>query len=461
MEEALKNYEQFSKAYNMIDKELQDNGQLSIDVMLLNNNPGEVINAIILYAPRSFELLKNNEKMRDYFITYLFEKKSYFDNLSISNDKLGKLLAKPNFEYSSSDSRKKEESLYYNEKDQEKYLDDILKRLIDCTNLYFDLYHNKNIPIQLGDGTKLELQFLYKNLLHILGITQEQVKNNPELMKALNIDPNKVQNLHAEEILERIIKDIQTNKDILCLQMQKKISKYNKESTSKSIVSTQVDSSTSTEMLPYDKIDIKTRAFINSGPYSDVSVISELAPGSFFIANDAPKPDNQRDIQQARISKTDFNTLEKDKVTIETKDGDKIDISRGDYIFNGYTKNPGDVRTLRSAQVGTSKKVIDDKNGNKTDNLYKFKKMFNGQTPIPIVGVENPGDGTTLIFTPEQQKNFFLSLYYDFSGEGGMNFEPYIEMLNQFAERFKNELEQQAIAKTQSGIIIPSQGRTK
>ena len=55
----------------------------------------------------------------------------------------------------------------------------------------------------------------------------------------------------------------------------------------------------------------------------------------------------------------------------------------------------------------------------------------------------------------------FLSLYYDFSGKDGMNFESYIEILKEFTETFRNELEQQALAKTDSGVIIPTNGGLK
>ena len=459
MEESLKLYEQFNNVYNLIDDELQKNGQLTIDILLLDNNPSDVLNAISNYAPTSFEFLKNNNEIKNYFVAYLFKKKDYFENLSISNDKLGKLLYKS--KRPGQEQHLKTDSLYYNEENQEKYLDDILKRLIDCTNLYFNLYHNKNIPILLGDGTRLELQFLYENLLHILGITKEQVKNNPELMRALNIESDKIQRLSSIEILERIIKDIETNKDILCLQMKHKLNRYNANSTSGKIVSTQIDNNTTSEMLPYDKIDLKTRAFMNSGPYGDVSVISGIADNKFFIPKDKNKSSDKREVQQVRISKTDFDTLKKEKVTIDNGNGDKIQISEGDYVFNGYTKRPGDVRTLRSTQIGTSKNVVIDKNGNRRNNIGKFKAMFNGQSPIPVIGVENPDGETVKIFTPEQQQEMFLSLYYDFGGKGGMNFESYIEILKEFTETFRNELEQQALAKTDSGVIIPTNGGLK
>lgn len=458
MDEPLKLYEQFNNVYNLIDNELQKNGQLTIDVILLDNNPSDVLNIISNYAPTSFEFLKNNNEIKNYFVAYLFKKKEYFENLSISNDKLGKLLSKDG---AGQVQHPKSDSFYYSESDQEKYLDDILKRLIDCTNLYFNLYHNKNIPILLGDGTRLELQFLYENLLHILGITKSQVVNNTELMRALNIESDKIQRLSSIEILERIIKDIETNKDILCLQMKQRLSRYNEDSTNGKIVSTQIDDSTTSEMLPYDKIDLKTRAFMNSGPYGDVSVISGIADDKYFIRDDKDKPNDKRDIQQVRISKTNFDTLKKEKVTIDNGTGDEIQISRGDYVFNGYTKRHGDVRTLRSTQIGTSKRIIDAPDGTKRNNIGKFKAMFNGQSPIPVIGVENPDGGTVKIFTPEQQQEMFLSLYYDFSGKNGMNFESYIEILKEFTEIFRNELEQQALAKTDSGIIIPTNGGLK
>lgn len=462
-DEIKKLYEKFQNIYVYIENELKENNQLPIDVMLLNMNPSDVLNIMSSYAPISFGILKQNEEMQKYFISYLYRKKEYFDNLSIPNEKLGLLLSKDG---AGQTQHHKSESFYYNEANQEKYLNDILNRLIDCANLYYSLYHNNDINVQLGDGTKLSLQFLESNLLHVLGITQFQVNNNPELRKALNVPEWK--NMGSMEILEKIIKDIQTNKDILCLQMKNNIKRIEKYGTSGEIVSTQLDPNTSSELLPYDKIDLKTRAFINSGPYNGVSVISGISDDQGFISSDRvdtsnpkrPQKPEDREIQQVRISKTDFDTLEKEKVTIETDDGQQINISRGDYIFNGYTKRPEDIRTLRSSQVGTSKRIIPNPDGSKRNNIGKFKAMFNGQTPIPVVGVENP-DGTTLVFTPEQQQEMFMSLYFDFGGKGGMNFSSYLDILNEFAINFRNELEEQALIKTDSGIIIPTNNSMK
>lgn len=453
----LKYYEIFNDIYNKIDEKLKSNGQLTIDILLLDNNPSDVLNIICNYAPMYYDFLKKDENFMNLFVSLLFRKKEYYDNLSISNEKLGKLLSKDGDGYV---QHPKTESFYYNEDDQEKYLNDILNRLIDCVNLYYNMYYKKDIPIILGDGTKLTLQFLESNLLHILGITTSQVRENQELRKALNI--NESDSLGAMKILERIINDIQTNKNILCLQMKNKLKKFKKNDSNGKIVETQINPETQTELLPYDKIDLKKRAFINSGPYSDVSVISGLANNKYFIRDDKNKPNNEREIQQVRISKTDFNTLKKDKVTIDTPTGEKIQISRGDYVFNGYTMKPDDKRSIRSSQVGTSKRVIESFDGTKRNNIGKFRGMFNGQSPIPIIGIEDPNGDTVKIFTPEQQQEMFLSLYFDFSGNGGMNFESYIEILKNFTEYFKTELENQAIAKTESGIIIPnSNGKKK
>lgn len=456
MEENIKEfYDKFSNLCNYINGELKTNGQLQIDELLIKNNPSNVITIISNYAPNGYNYLKNSKDFRDYFIEYLYKKKNKLNDLSISNSKLGDLLSKDS---AGQVQHNKEESYYYYSSNPEKYLEDILGRLIDCVNLYYSLYYNNDINVKLGDGTKLALQFLEDNLLHVLGITNKQVNENPELRKALNIPDWK--KLGSIEILERIIKDLQTNKDIICIQMENNMKKISKYGTSGEIIKAQLDQNTDSELLPYDKIDLKTRAFMNSGPYNGVSVVSGVADNTYFIRDDKDKDNNDRDIQQVRISKTDFDTLEKDSVTIETDSGQKISIARGDYVFNGYTKRDGNIRTLRSSQIGTSKRIIPNGDGTTRNNISKFKRMFDGQTPLPIVEVENP-DGTSLIFSPEEQQAMFLSLYYDFSGEHGMNFEAYFDILKQFTEDFKNELESQALSKTENGIIISTQGGKK
>lgn len=441
-------YEYFNNIYNYIDNELQQNGQFTIDVLLLDKNPSDVLDIISNYAPISFSYLMEKENLKNFFIGYLFKKKKYYENLSISADKLEKLMDKSG---PGQVQHRKEESLYYQEDNQEEYLNDILNRLIDCVNMYYNLYHNKDIKLLLGDGTNIYLKFLEENLLHVLGITKDQVKENQELRKALNVPDWKAMN--SMEILERIIKDIQTNKDIICLQMQKKLQRLD-TGTSGQIVKTQLDPSTENELLPFDKIDLKTRAFLNSGPYNGASVISRIAPGKHFIGGDKGKKDSEREVQQVRISKADFATLKKQPVTIKTAGGEEIRITTGDYIFNGYTLRPGDVRTIRSVKVGSSKVSANDSENPRKDSLSDFREMFNYQSPIPVIGVENPDGGTTKIFTPEEQQKLFLSLYYDFGGVGGMNFELYFEMLKDFAEKFKNELESKAISKDATSIEI-------
>ena len=445
-------YEQFNNLYNYIDAELKGNGQFTIDVLLIDNNPSDVLNIIANYAPGSFSYLKDNDEIKDFFIQYLFKKKKYYENLSISNDKLEKLIDKSGL---GQVQHNKEDSLFYSETNQEDYLNDILKRLIDCVNMYYNLYYNNDIKIMLGDGTNLYLQFLEENLLHVLGITQSQVNSNQELRNALNIPSWK--NMGSMEILERIIKDIQTNKDIICAQMQNNIRNIERFGTSGKIVETQLNPNTQSELLPFDKIDLKTRAFLNSGPYNGVSVVSGLAPGTFFLAGDRGKIDSDREIQQVRISKTDFDTLKKQPVTFKTVGGETIRITTGDYIFNGYTYRDNDIRTLRSSQVGSSKVTHQNSSGYTTDGLTKFRRMFQNQSPIPVIGVENPDGETSTVFTPEAQQELFLSLYHDFGGEGGMDFNLYFEMLQDFVEKFQKELQSQTITKTNSGIVVPNQ----
>lgn len=434
-------YNQFQDIYNHIDSELVQNNQYKIDALLLNMNPSDVLDLVSNYAPKGFETLKSNEEMLNYFIGYLFKKKESYDNLSISNEKLGQLISKSG---PGRQQHNKEESLYYNETDKEEYLNNILNRLIDCVNLYYSLYYDNDIEIELGDGTRLALQFLESNLLHILGITKSQVETNRELRRALNI-PDWKERLSSMEILERIIKDIQTNKDILCLQMQNNVRRVERYATSGKIVETQLNDNTSSELLPYDKIDLKTRAFMNSGPYNGVSVISGINNGKYFV---------NRDIKQVRISKADFNTLEKNSVEINIGNGKKIRINTGDYIFNGYVKRDENIRTLMASQVGTSKNVIPQTDGTKTSNIQDYKKMFNNQTPIPVVGVDNP-DGTTLVFSKEQQEEMFLSMYYEFGKV--MNFDLYIDILKSFTDELENDLKEKSITQTESGYIVATE----
>ena len=116
-EETKKFYDKFQNIISNIENELKENNQLPIDVMLLNMNPSDVLNVMSNYAPISFEILKQNNDIQNYFVSYLYKKKEYFNNLSISNEKLGILLSKDGAGQVQHD---KSESFYYNESELDK-----------------------------------------------------------------------------------------------------------------------------------------------------------------------------------------------------------------------------------------------------------------------------------------------------------------------------------------------------
>lgn len=105
---------------------------------------------------------------------------------------------------------------------------------------------------------------------------------------------------------------------ILMRWLNKKVKKGN-------IGKKQFSEETTTQLLPFDKIDLKTRAFMSDTPYTKVSTIVPLAPGEKLTTQ------NDR-ASQVKISKSSLTSIDNSK-TVLLENG-KIKLERGsDYVL--------------------------------------------------------------------------------------------------------------------------------
>ncbi|MBE6141167.1 MAG: hypothetical protein E7172_06570 [Firmicutes bacterium] len=428
-EKIIHDYNEFISYKDKITKEMIEKGLYGPDILLMSYSVSDTID-ILLSKSETFQVICSMDPLTlDLFQKYFlqlkekYKKSLMFDDRKTFTDLIGKvkddsktILPKPKENISFKDKENKEE-----------YIKEILMRLKDCVNLYYSAYHNKQIEAELSNGEYIYIEFLERNLLHMLGITKKQILLNTELKKMLNI-PNVGPDAKPIAILEKIIADLEGNQYIIEAEFKRQVEREQTMKPTGQIANTQFKKETKNELLPFDKIDLKTRAFMSDSPYQKVSTFVPLAPGE--------KLSGQNDLSDVvKISK---NTLVSEKTSkyVDSENAE-VRLKKGnDYNFTGYGMSNDSLPNQRvpmSLIIGSS------------GELYKYKQKFKGQRPYNILSIKSPINGNTTIFSPQEQFDMYLSLLEDFGGSGGMNLTQLLEELKEFTysyeERIMNEIE--------------------
>ena len=395
--EIINNYQEFKKYKSKISSELQKKGFYSVDILLLYYEVSDVID-LLLSESETFQILKDmNPNMTDIFFKYFIAEKKAYRNLTLLQDRetLDMLVNKSKL--SSDDIYQKENISFIDNSNKEKYLKEIVLRLKLCINLYYSAYKDKKVNVELSNGELIYFEFLERNLAHILGVPTYDMLS--ETRSILDIKWNE----KPINILYKIIKDIEGNQDL---------------------ISSQFSLDTKYELLPFDKIDLKTRAFLLDSPYERVSTIVPLAKGEKLAAK------NNQTVS-VKISKSELVRGE----TAPLNKSNALFSNNHDYTLVGYGVSDAarfpKQRTPNSLIVATK------------DNLEIIKKKFAGQTPHNIVSITSPISGNTTLFTPEEEFNLFLSLYEDFGGSDGMNLRHLLEELRRYAYSYEKRVSEE------------------
>ena len=445
-EEIIKDAREFLNYKNRISQEMMEKGSYGPDILLLYYSVPDTID-LLRSESETFQVLCDmNPSLLDMFQKYFLQLKEKYKKSLILPDRSS---LKTLIDKAGQNSRviyPKSNISFENKQDREQYIKDILTRLKDCVNLYYSAYHNKQINAELSNGEYIYLEFLERNLPHILGITKDQILSNPETKKVLNIPQgqmpnekvfdsngrylgiNKNNSISPITILEKIIADLEGNQYIIEEEFKRQVDREQAMKTSGPIASTQFEPQTQKELLPFDKIDLKTRAFMSDSPYEGVSTFVPLAPGEKLTAKN-----DWSDL--AKISKSSLTSESNTKPA--DLENQEVKLNKGnDYIFTGYgmtDRKSSNQRVPMSLIVGSS------------EELDRYKKKFSGQKPHNIVSIDSPINGNSTIFSPQEQFDMYLSLLEDFGGSGGMDLVQLLDELKTFAysyeERIANEIE--------------------
>lgn len=433
----LKAYKEFLGYKNKIDYELKEKGLYGIDILLMSYSVHDTID-FLQENSETFRILTitDNSKIDEFYKYFISLKNRYQQEINLP-DRQSLLLLISKSKQNSKIVFPKNNISFVNTENREEYINRIIRRLKDCVNLYYSAYYNQEIYAELSNGEYTYLKFLEENLPHILGINKNQILMNSEAKRVLNIPQTEMPDIivskngfyhHKEKrnttssiaILEKIIADLETNQDIVNAYFDAIVKQESKE---KGMLSKeQFAKKTSTQLLPFDKIDLKTRAFMSDTPYTKVSTIVPLAPGEKLTTK------NDR-ASQVKISKSSLTSIDNSK-TVLLENG-KIKLERGsDYVFTGYVPH-----SRQEGNVPVSLIVAEN------ESIGMYAKKFIGQKPHNIVSINNPKNGSNTIFSPQEQFEMYLSLLTDFNG--GMDLNDLYQELIQFANSYEARVAEQ------------------
>lgn len=212
----------FRKVISMINKELKSKGIYDCEYMLINNSIEDVIH-VLEDQSDCYNIIKNDKYDNDITFkglleSYFISVKQYYEKLLIKEGKSDSIADKYHRKLVEPIKDKSGNYLIYDKSNIDMSVNEIQKTLLlmkEAVQVYYKVYNNKELIAELttnnlDSSEYFNFQIKEKQLLHLLGVTTEQLKNNPDFQR---LTGNK--NMNSIDILHWILTDIDGNNDLL------------------------------------------------------------------------------------------------------------------------------------------------------------------------------------------------------------------------------------------------------
>lgn len=401
------------KVIIMINNELRSKNVFDVEYMLINNSIEDVMK-VLNDNSEYYHLIKddkysNGVKFRELLEVYFQFVKEKYNSLLIVDGKNNRVVDRY-YDKLKEPTRSGGTFIQYSKSSIGMIQQDVEKTLMlmrEAILAYYKVYHNKKLLAELTTNTVnnsdyLEFVIKEEQLLHLLGVTANQLRNNPDFIR---LTGNR--NMNSIEILEWIVRDVEGNNDLLQYSEDflKRVSKDNFE-----LSKIQFAHDTQSRLLNYHKVRTKSQAFLKYGPFEKVSLVAKIQKGKKLAVN---SNSNTAIISRAECFK------------------------KYPWAYFGSVQNPNNryIETL----------IIDSAKGK--------KELFSGSTPAIVKGVypieEGVGGGSGTggrIFSEEEQFNLFCLAYESFKHEMDFkNLKEYFMELLSFSYNNKEIIEPEEI----------------
>ena len=386
MEMKLQQILDFRRVISMINKELKSKSIYDCEYMLINNSIEDVIH-VLEDQSNYYNIIRNakydsNITFEGLLESYFISVKQYYEKLLIKEGKSDSIADKYHRKLVEPVKDKNGNYLIYDKSNVDMSINEIQKTLLlmkEAVQVYYKVYNNKELIAELttnnlDSSEYFNFQIKEKQLLHLLGVTTEQLKNNPDFQR---LTGNK--NMNSIDILHWILTDIDGNNDLL---------QYSEDYVKKilSIKDFRINdfqTSSTTQLLNYYKIRSKSQTFLKYGPFEKVSLVAKLGKNSLG--------------KQKTLSRNSNSTIAM--------------VSRAEtfrkypWAYFGLVNKKND-QYVETLQIDSSE--------NKKD-LFMYSKPAIIKK-IGFVGSEESGGAHVKVFSDEEQFELFVQAYDDFSG---------------------------------------------
>lgn len=376
----------FRKVISMINKELKSKGIYDCEYMLINNSIEDVIH-VLEDQSDCYNIIRNDKYDNDITFkglleSYFISVKQYYEKLLIKEGKSDSISDKYHRKLVEPIKDKSGNYLIYDKSNIDMSVNEIQKTLLlmkEAVQVYYKVYNNKELIAELttnnSDSSEyFNFQIKEKQLLHLLGVTTEQLKNNPDFQR-LTGDKN----MNSIDILHWILTDIDGNNDLL---------QYSEDYVKKilSIKDFRINdfqTNSTTQLLNYYKIRSKSQTFLKYGPFEKVSLVAKLGKNNFG--------------EQKTLSRNSNSTVAM--------------VSRAETFKKYPWAYFGLVNKENNQYVET---LQIDSSENKKD-LFMYSKPAIIKK-IGLIGSEGSDGAHVKVFSEEEQFELFVQAYDDFSG---------------------------------------------
>ena len=386
MEMKLQQILDFRRVISMINKELKSKSIYDCEYMLINNSIEDVIH-VLEDQSNYYNIIRNakydsNITFEGLLESYFISVKQYYEKLLIKEGKNDSIADKYHRKLVEPVKDKNGNYLIYDKSNVDMSINEIQKTLLlmkEAVQVYYKVYNNKELIAELttnnlDSSEYFNFQIKEKQLLHLLGVTTEQLKNNPDFQR---LTGNK--NMNSIDILHWILTDIDGNNDLL---------QYSEDYVKKilSIKDFRINdfqTNSTTQLLNYYKIRSKSQTFLKYGPFEKVSLVAKLGKNSLG--------------KQKTLSRNSNSTIAM--------------VSRAEtfrkypWAYFGLVNKKND-QYVETLQIDSSE--------NKKD-LFMYSKPAIIKK-IGFVGSEESGGAHVKVFSDEEQFELFVQAYDDFSG---------------------------------------------
>jgi len=317
----------------------------------------------------------------------------------------------------------------YSSEDLEMDLQNIsntIKLLNEAINLWYDVYQNKKIVAEFSDGEIQEFRIKEGELAHLFGLIWSSLKNNDQLKKMGIVIPDR--ELNPDEKYEILLKITELYDSGNLLQYEEeRLKKLFNESYIYKVAT--IDQSFSYDkrnksLLPYPKINARTKAFIDYRPLDRLSLLLDFKQGVKIIKNDSSDIKNTILLSKNNLSDK-FNWTG----IVSTFDFDK----KNNYMRSLLINSPDEYEKYM-------KKLSEiDENGNHLAKASITTKIVLDSS-MPSTGTSSGGvnqlSSNIRIFTEEEQLSFIYDVLSNFNNINLKDIiDYYHNLINKYGKR--------------------------